>query len=392
MNDASAVEAFRRSVRVFLRDHIAPGVEQWERDGGWPVRDLLPEFGKRHLLGLTFDRRHGGAGLDFRYARVLGEELGSLDCGGVGMSVVTHTDMSTPALASHGSAEAAQEFLVPAVAGTAVGAIALTEPGGGSDFAAIGTRLVADGSDYLVSGRKSYITNGSVADFHVTLCRSYDDRSVAEALTLVVIPAAAPGVSATPYRDKLGYWSCDHAEVTFDRVRVPAAYVIGGIGLGYPIEAEQLIRERLMSAIMWTAQARRLLARACERATEQRTFGARLLDHDAIGGRLADIDATVTLLDAHLDRCVAAVTGSGAVSKLALVAKLVAGRAWAAAADCALQVFGGGGYLREVGLQRAYRDSRATALAGGSEETLRRSLVGHLAPSGPAGRERVTIA
>lgn len=391
MSDASAVEAFRRSVRVFLRDHVAPGVDEWERRGGWPVRELLPEFGRRHLLGLTFDRSYGGAGLDFRYARILGEELGSLDCGGVGMSVVTHTDMSTPVLAAHGSA-AAQEFLIPAVAGTAIGSIALTEPGGGSDFAAICTRLVADGPDYLVSGRKTYITNGSVADFHVTLCRSFDDRPVAEALTLAVIPAAAPGVSATPYRDKLGYWSCDHAEVTFDRVRIPAAYVVGEIGLGYPLQAEQLIRERLMSAIMWAAQARRLLAQACRQAADRRSFGARLLDHAAIGGRLAEIDVALTLLDAHLDRCVVALNGSGAVSKLALVAKLVAGRAWATAADVALQVFGGSGYMREVVLQRAFRDSRAAALAGGSEETLLRSLVGHLAPADPAGRERVVIA
>lgn len=380
MNDMpAAVVAFRQSVRIFLQQYVSGEIDEWELRGGWPVRELLPEFGRRHLLGLTYDRSYGGSGLDFWYTRVLGDELGSIDCGGVGMSVATHTDMSTPALAAYGSEDARQEFLVPAIAGTAIGSVALTELSGGSDFGSINTRLIMNGPDYLVRGCKAYITNGSVADFYVTLCRSFDGRPVSEALTLVVIPSSAVGVSSVPYAGKLGYWCCDHAQVTFDDVRIPAKFVIGEVGLGYAVQAEQFIRERLMSAIMWTAQARRLLTLARVRAIERRSFGQRLIDHEAIGGRLAEIDAAITLLDAHLDRCIAVMNESGSVSKLALVAKLMAGRAWAMAADCALQVFGGLGYMSESSLQRAYRDARAAAIAGGSEETLLRNLIGYLA-------------
>jgi alkylation response protein AidB-like acyl-CoA dehydrogenase len=370
-------EVLRQSIRSFLRQEVAPHVEEWESGGAWPARELMPEFGRRKLLGLEYPPRYGGMGLDFRYKRILGEELGSLDCAGIGMSVTVHTDMATPALAAHGSDEARETFLAPAVAGTAIGAIALTEPGGGSDFNAIETRLDPCGGDFAVTGRKAYLTNGSVAGFYVVLCRSAGGP-VESSLTLVVLPADAPGIRAQVYRDKLGNRCCDHAEVSFDGVRIPAAYVIGEIGLGYAVQTVQFTRERLMAAVLAVAQAKRLLAAAAAEARGRHAFGRAVIDHDSVAARLAEVDMRITLVNACLDVAIAGLGDDAQATKLVLTAKIASARAWVSAADCLMQISGGRGYLSDVSIQRAYRDARSALIAAGTEETLRRALTGYL--------------
>ncbi len=377
----AAIDAFRQSLRIFLAKMIAPRIDEWERDRGWPAALLFPEFGSRGLLGLAAEQAYGGLGHGYQHVRVLGEELGALDCAGIGMSVATHTEMAIPLLTRYGTDVARSQFAAPAIAGELVGSTALSEPGAGSDLGALSTTLVRSSThaDYVLNGRKSYATNGSVADFHIVLCRSQQDAPVTEALTLVVVPASSTGVTAVPYRDKLGYWSCDHAEIEFDQVRLPGDYVIGDVGAGYPIQAEQLTRERLMAAVLAHAQAGRLLALAAERARTRRTFGARLIDSETISARLAELDASITLVGACLDKCELAMLGDGRnLSKLVLVAKLAGARAWQEAADCALQIFAGHGYLAEPSVQRGYRDARAAQIAGGTSEMLLRNLAGYL--------------
>jgi citronellyl-CoA dehydrogenase len=374
----ASLSAFRRSVRGFFAKEISPHIDEWDRTHRMPYREVYRALGEHRLLGIEYPTAVGGLGLDYSYKRVFGEELGSLDTYGVGMSVSVHTDMCTPALAAHGNAEIVERFLRPAVAGTAVGAIALTDPAGGSDFNAISATLRPRGGDYVLNGVKAYITNGSEADFLVVLARSSDTAPVASALTMVVVPGTARGVEAAAYQDKLGNWCCDHAQVRFDRVLVPREHVVGEVGLGFGFQAEQFVRERMMAAIMSTAQGRRLLTRALEYAARRRAFGRALAEFENISDRFADLEIQLTMVEAVIGECVAALCADRDAGKRILVAKIAAGRAWMAAAELLMRVTSGRGYLEDASAQRAYRDARAAAIAAGTEETLMRNLSGYL--------------
>lgn len=377
-SQAKAV-AFQRSVRRFLEDHVAPHIDDWEMHGALPARELFAKFAERGLLGIERDRAWGGLGLGFGSTRMLATELGSVDCGGVGMSVTSHTEMSTPAMASHGSDEVRERYLRPAIAGSAIGAIALTEPSAGSDYANMSTWLRPVLGGYRISGTKSYITNATIADFLVVLCRSSESADISQALTMVVVPADAPCVSRTRYTEKLGNRCCDHGEILFEDCFVPASHILGDVGLGYGIQAEQFIRERLVSGIVGAAHARRLLTRTLGYTRERLVFGRRLADHQAISEAMVNIDAGLALLEALLDRCEAAMDGEGAdIGKQSLIVKLQGVALWNQAADLLLRVEAGRGYLADGSAQRAYRDARGALIAGGTEETLRRSLVGYL--------------
>jgi len=344
-----------------------------------PARDLFREFGARGLLGLERDPVWGGQGLGFGFTRMLASELGSLDCGGVAMSVTSHTDMCTPAIAAHGDDVLKERYLRPAIAGAAIGAIALTEPSGGSDYASLATWIRPAPGGFLVTGHKAYITNATIADFFVVLCRSSESAEISQALTMVVVPADAAGVKTTPYLDKLGNRCCDHGAVSFGDCGVPASHVIGEMGLGYGIQAEQFIRERLVSGIVAAAQARRLLGRAVSYARERAAFGRSLAEHQAISDALADIEARITMLEALFDRCEAAMDSDSAeLGKHSLIGKLHGAVLWNQAADLLMQVQAGRGYLVDRSTQRAYRDARAASIAGGTQQTLSRSLAGYL--------------
>ncbi len=377
-DESASLSAFRRSVSTFLGAEVAPRVDEWERSRQMPYPELYRALGERRLLGIEYPASVGGLGFDYRYKRVLGEELGALDCYGVGMSVSVQTDMCTPALAAHGRAEAVDQFLRPAITGTAVGAIALTDPAGGSDFGAISAALRPAGGDFVLTGRKAYVTNGSVADFLVVLCRSAADAPVSAALTMVVVPGSADGVKATPYADKLGTWCCDHAEVAFDEVRVPGEHVIGEVGLGYALQAEQFIRERMMAAILAAAQARRLLSRALAHCRERRAFGRSLAEFENVTDRLVELEIDLTMVEALIDGCVTAICADRDAGKRILIAKLAASRAWRRAADLLMTAMAGRGYLADASAQRAYRDARAATIAAGTEETLMRNVAGYL--------------
>ena len=371
--------AFQRSVRRFLEDQVAAHIDDWERQGAMPARELFAKFGDRGLLGIERDLAWGGLGLGFRFTRLFAAELGSLDCGGVGMAVTSHTDMSTPAVATHGSEEVREQYLRPAIAGCAIGAIALTEPAGGSDYASLSTWLRPVSGGYRISGKKAYITNATIADFLVVLCRSSESAEVSQALTMVVVPSDSAGVSRSAYPDKLGNRCCDHGEVVFSECFVPASHVLGGVGLGYGIQAEQFIRERLVSGTTGAAHARRLLNSAVAYSRERHVFGRRVADYQAISEAMVNIDAGLTLLDALLDRCEAAMDGNGAdLGKHSLIVKLTGAALWNQAADLLMRVEAGRGYLVDSSVQRAWRDARAASIAGGTEETLRRNLAGYL--------------
>ena len=230
-------EMFRQTVRRFVEEEINPHVEEWEEAGIFPAHELFKKMGDLGMLGLTYPEEYGGQGLDFWYTTILCEELGKANASGVPMGITVHTDMCTPALAHFGSDELKQQFLAPSIRGEMVGCIGVTEPDAGSDVASIRTRAESDGDDWVINGRKLYITNGTQADWVCLLARTSDEGGF-RGMSLIIVPTNTPGFSVSRKLRKLGNHSSDTAELMLDNVRVPKANTIGPGGHGlHPADA-----------------------------------------------------------------------------------------------------------------------------------------------------------
>ena len=234
--------ALRQTVRRVVDTEINPNMDTWE-ETTVPLHDLLKKMGDLGLLGICYDADVGGQGLDYWFDTVFLEEIGHIHGVGVQGAIADQTHMATPALHEFGSAYQKEAFLRPAVAGEMVAAIAVTEPGAGSDVAAMRTRAAKDGNGYIINGTKTFITNGVQADFVVVLARSSDAPGY-HSFSLFVVPKGLPGFSVSRELDKLGWRSSDTAELFFDDVRVPEANRIGEEGEGFIYQMKQFQHER----------------------------------------------------------------------------------------------------------------------------------------------------
>ncbi|HEU4962328.1 MAG TPA: acyl-CoA dehydrogenase family protein [Bacilli bacterium] len=369
-------EMFRESLRDFIDREIAPHVTEWEAQQAFPYRDLYRKMGQEGFLGLTYSEEYGGLGLDYGYTLVWGEELGRIAGGGIPMSVSVQTDMCTPAIAKYGSDLLKREFLQPAIYGEKIGAIAVTEPGAGSDVAAIRTEAKRDGDHYVINGSKAYITNGGIADFVVILCRTSQDGI--RGMSLLVVPTDTPGFTITKTHDKLGNRICNHASMRFEDVRVPVDYLIGEEGNGFKMQMEQFMSERLILGIITCSQAQAVLEKTKAYAKERHVFDQPLLQHQHIGFTLVDLELELTFLQQMVTHTVQLyMEGKECTREVAMI-KLKASRLLRAAADHGLQIFGGYGYMEESGMPQLYRDARAASLAGGTDEVMQYLLQKYL--------------
>ncbi|HEY1012934.1 MAG TPA: acyl-CoA dehydrogenase family protein [Herpetosiphonaceae bacterium] len=362
-------ELFRQTVRRFVEREINPFVEEWEHKRAFPARELFKKMGAIGLLGVSYPEEYGGAGLDYWYNLILAEELGRADCAGVPMAVAVHTDMATPALAEHGSEELKQRFLVPAIAGEIVTAIAISEPDAGSDVAGLRTRAVADGDDYVINGSKMWITNGTQADVVVVLARTGEGGGARD-MSLLVVPTDTPGFGVSKKLEKLGNHSSDTALLSFDDVRVPQANRIGPEGQGFKLQMQQFQKERLFASAIAHSAAERMVQRTIGYCRERKAFGRPLIDNQWIHFKLSEL---LTELEAlrhllyHGTRMV--VAGLDATREVSM-AKLKAGRLAREVADTCIQFHGGMGYVEEYPMARYYRDSRLVSIAGGADEVM----------------------
>lgn len=239
--------AFRKMVRQFVDKEIQPHVDEWEAAGGLPAHELFPKLGSLGLLGLEYDNAYGGQDAEHLYTVILREELGRKDAGGVAMAIGVQTDMATPSLHRFGSEELKQKYLAPAIAGTAVCSIAVTEADAGSDVANLRTRAVRDGDDWVINGSKLYITNGTQADWICLLARTSDEPG-ARGFSQIVVPTDLPGFTVSRKLDKLGMRCSDTAELAFTDLRVPITNTIGEIGRGFQQQMTQFQNERMSAA------------------------------------------------------------------------------------------------------------------------------------------------
>ncbi len=366
-------EAFRATIRGFVENEINPYCDEWEAAGIFPAHELFPKLAKLGAFGLEVDPAYDGQGADTTFTLVLGEELGRADCAGVPLSIAVQVGMATPALYKFGSEELKQNYLAPALRGEQVAAIAVSEADAGSDVAGIRTRAVSDGDDWLITGRKMWITNGTQADWLCLLARTSDEGGF-QGMSLIVVPTATPGFSVGRKIEKMGNRSSDTAELVFDEVRVPKANTIGEIGRGFQQQMAQFQDERLIGAFMSVASARRALDRTKEYLQERTAFGKPLLANQALQYRLAELYAEVDLVQTYCRVAAFRAAEGENVTREATVAKLKCGRLQREVADTCVQFHGGMGYAEEMWPARYYRDARLTSIGGGADEVMLRVL------------------
>ena len=366
-------ELFRASARGLLEREFGPHFDEWERAGAIPLHDVFATMGAAGFLGLEYDPAYGGMGADHSYTVVLGEELGRLGSSSLAMATGVQTDMATPSLHRFGSPELKERYLAPAIRGELVTSIAVTEPDAGSDVAAIRTRALRDGDEWVINGTKLYITNGTQADWLCLLVRTSDEGGY-RGMSQIVVPTDVEGFSVSRKLDKLGNRASDTAELSFDDVRVPVANTIGDIGRGFQQQMMQFQNERMIACYNAIGGMGRALEQTAAYLRERRAFGKPLLENQHIQFRLAELSAELDLLRHYAYACADAYIRGEDTTRFATIAKLKAGRLQREVADTCLQFHGGVGYMEETWTARYFRDSRLLSIGGGADEVMLRVL------------------
>ncbi len=357
------------TVTRFVKNEINPHVKEWEAAGQYPAHEVMAKLGKLGLLGLKYPEALGGSGLDFSYSMVMAEALGVCDCGGVPMSIGVQTDMATPALARFGSDELRREYLGPAIRGEMVACIGVSEPGGGSDVAAVRTSARKDGGDYVIDGTKMWITNGLQADWCCLLANTSAEGAPHKNKSLIVVPMDAPGITKQKIH-KIGMNSSDTAQLFFDAVRVPRRNLIGHEGMGFTYQMMQFQEERLWAAASGISGMDLTIDQTIEYTRQRQAFGRSILDNQVVHYRLAELRTEVEALRALTYRAVELYVAGQDVTKLASMAKLKCGRLTREVSDACLQYWGGMGFTWDHPVSQAFRDGRLGSIGGGADEVM----------------------
>ncbi|TFG86186.1 MAG: acyl-CoA dehydrogenase [Chromatiales bacterium] len=369
--------AIRDAVSRFIDKEVNPYCERWEKDGIFPAHELFKKMGDIGVLGIAKPTKYGGLGLDYSYQIVFSEELGRIRSGGVAMAIGVQTDMATPALAKFASDTLREEFLRPAITGQAVFAIAVSEPGAGSDVAAIRTTATKAGGDYLINGSKMWITNATQADFLCLLANTSDGAPHGNK-SLIIVPAATRGISFSAPLDKLGMRSSDTAQIFFEDVRVPQKNRIGDEGKGFAYQMIQFQEERLFAAAGNLKVMESCIADTIEYTRQRKAFGRSILENQVVRFRLAELQTEVEALRALVYDAVEGYINGEDVTMKASMAKLKAGRLCREVTDGCLQYWGGMGYMWDNPVARAYRDTRLVSIGGGADEVMLAIICKHM--------------
>jgi alkylation response protein AidB-like acyl-CoA dehydrogenase len=326
-------------------------------------------MGELGFLGLSYPEEYGGQGGDYFASIVMAEEMPKANCGGLSMGVAVHTDMAMPPILAFGTEEQKQEWVVPAIKGEKILCLGITEPDAGSDVAGIKTRAVRDGDDYVINGSKTYITNGHRADVIVLVTKTDPDAGY-DGFTLFLVDMDAPGVTREKRLEKLGMHASDTALLAFQDVRVPETAVLGQIGKGFYHIMWELQGERLIGAAGCVAGAQRAYDRTLAYALERKAFGREIGHFQVIRHKFAamatQIEASRQLVYSTAWRFA---NGEYPVREISM-AKLHAAQMCCAVADECLQLHGGNGYMKEYGIERAWRDVRLNRIGAGTDEIM----------------------
>lgn len=370
-------QMFRESVRRFAEKELAPHVEEWEEAGIFP-RWVFEKMGELGFLGACYPEEVGGAGGDIWHAMVLAEELPRSLMAGLTMGILVQTNMATPIINQIGTEEQKQEFLAPALAGKKIAALGITEPDAGSDVAGMRTVARIDGDDLVINGSKTFITNGSRADF-ITLAVRTDTENRYGGITLVLFPTDTPGFKVGRKIKKIGNHSSDTAELFFEDCRIPRKNVLGQEGHGFYYIMQNFQEERLIGAASALAGSAQNLEKTIQYCKERTIFGKPVVKFQVNAHKVVDM---LTILEAAKRLVYHAADlyhrGEYAVKEISM-AKLYVGDVTKKVSDECLQLYGGWGYTEEFHVGRAWRDSRLISIGGGTSEVMKeiiRKLVG----------------
>ena len=363
-------EELRSSIRGFLDRELAPHAQEWE-DARWFPDEVFGKLASQGLLGLKYPAEYGGQGGDYLHEAVLVEELARIGSGGTAAGIGAHINIATPPIWKFGTADQHKRYLVPAIKGEKIGALGITEPGAGSDVAALRTRATPVDGGWVVNGEKTYITNGVRAHFIVTAVKTTEEGGHHGISFLIV--DRSEGVTSAKL-EKLGWHASDTATIAFEDVFVPAENLLGEEHEGFKQIMANFQWERLAMALGAVGAMALAWERTAEFARERTAFGRPLSKHQAIRHKLADLATS-----AYTARCVTYdalrrfVAGEEPLKEVTM-AKLLTQRASFDLMDACLQIHGGAGYMKELWVERAARDSRLGPIGGGSDEIMREIL------------------
>ncbi|MBK6287245.1 MAG: acyl-CoA dehydrogenase family protein [Gammaproteobacteria bacterium] len=361
---------YRDNVRRFTREQVAPFYDSWERAEIMP-REIWLQLGEAGMLGTDIPEQYGGIGADFRFSVVVQQELARAGFLALACSIAVHSDIVSHYVLNAGSETQKQHYLPRMVSGECVGAIAMTEPGAGSDLQAIRASAQADGDGWKINGSKTFITNGQHADLVITAAKTDPGARGSKSISLLLVDADAPGFSRGRNLEKLGQHAADTSELFYTDVRVGPDKLLGELNRGFAVLMNELPRERLVLAIGGAAHARGALDITVAYVKERNVFGQPLAAMQNTRFRLAEMAAEVTVHERFLDSCIASLMRDELDTATASIAKLSCTELQDRVADGCLQLFGGYGYMREYPISRFYADSRVQRIYGGASEVMK---------------------
>lgn len=365
-------EQFRASLRDFISKEITPFVNEWDEAGTFP-QSLYRRAAELGATGLGYPEEYGGTSADIFYKLVLAEEYARCGCGGVQASINSHT-IALPPLLAAGSEELKRRVLPPVLRGEKIAALAVTEPSGGSDVAAVRTTAVRDGEHYLVNGEKTFITSGMRANFITTAVRTDPQNKGPGGISVLVIDGDTPGLTRTELK-KMGWWCSDTAHLHFDNCRVPVSNLVGVENEGFKTFMNNFNSERLFMSALSYGYAQVCFEEALDWARQRSTFGQTLSQRQVIRHKLMDmmlkIDAARSLVHELAYRIEHQIGDSAQLVARVAMAKVVSTQAMQFCADQSLQILGGMGYMRGTRSERIYREVKVMMIGGGSEEILK---------------------
>jgi acyl-CoA dehydrogenase len=362
-------DLIRAQLARFVEERVKPEGDKWEQAGFVP-REVLREMGELGFFSLRVPEALGGAGLDARASVVLAEEVGRSTHGGFAITVLVHTDMASPHLLRFGSKRQLERYLPGIMAGKTITAVAVTEPGAGSDVAGIRTRARRDGDHYVLNGTKMFITNGVHADLYFVAVRSDLGAKGSRAISMIMVEKGTPGFRVGRALDKTGWRCSDTAELVFEDCRVPVENLLGEENRGFYAIMANFQTERLVIGAMAMAEAREAIRLTFEHVNQRTAFGAPLWEKQTIrqrlSRRLAEVEAGRQLVHytAWLDA-----QGQDCVAQVSMVKALAGDLVNAVLYDC-VQFHGGMGFIRETAVERMARDARVQAIGGGASEVM----------------------
>mgnify|MGYP000562932830 FL=1 len=376
--DFNEMTLFRDMAKRAFEQEISPHFEEWEAQHMVP-RELWNTLGQAGLLCPDVSEEYGGAGASAQVTLAMIEELAYMGCGGIASGYGIHSNIVAPYLSRHGTAEQKAQWLPKMVSGDCVGALAMTEPGAGSDVQGIRTNAVRDGDEWVLNGSKIFITNGIHADL-VIVAAITDPGKGAKGTSLFLVDAHAPGFEKSKKIEKIGQHSSDTALLFFTDVRLPANALLGEVNKGFTIMMDELPRERLGIAAQAVAASEGALDITVQYVQERQAFGQKIGQFQNTRFKLAEVKTEIELNRAFYEKCADKYTRDELSSDQAAMLKLASCEMQCRVANDCLQLFGGYGYTTEYPISRFYTDARIQTIYGGSSEIMRelvaRSLLG----------------